>query len=177
MLEEVLINKQSFYKTKYTGNLEIINKHINHILEFDKGRQKTNIGGYQSNFINFGFEELINFTGMAISKILEQDNLQPHLDCFWLNINNGTHYNTAHIHSIHLMSCVYYHKVCCDKSPLVFTSIVPTIDTHEKKFIPQNQDLIFFDGIYPHRVDGCGHNDHERISIAFNYSYSPKEKQ
>tara|TARA_R100000773_G_scaffold18522_1_gene16794 strand:+ start:1305 stop:1832 length:528 start_codon:yes stop_codon:yes gene_type:complete len=175
MLEEVLINKQSFFKTKYMGNLEIIDKHINHILEFDQGRQISNIGGYQSNFINFGFEELINFTTIAISKILEKDNLQPNLDCFWLNINSGTNHNVGHIHGFNLMSCVYYHKVCCDKSPLVFTSMVPAVEPYEKIFIPNNQDLIFFNGIYPHRVDGCGHNDHQRISIALNYNL--KEKQ
>ena len=169
MLEETLINKKSYFKTKYTGNLEIIDKHINHILEFDTGRTKTNVGGYQSNSITFGFHELINFVTACLNKILEKDKVQCNLNNFWLNINNGKNYNQEHIHNINIMSCVYYHKVCCDKSPLVFTSMLPTIETYEEKFIPQNQDLIFFDGIYPHRVDSCGHNDHERMTIAFNF--------
>ena len=60
MIEKV-IRKESIYLNDYTGDTDIIQKHIDHILTFDKGRVVSNRGGYQSNNITFGFDDIINF--------------------------------------------------------------------------------------------------------------------
>lgn len=167
-MEEVIFQKRSLYKTKYTGDLNSLDKQINHLAEFDKGRKETNIGGYQSNFINFGFDELLTFVFNTAkhTPLLQDKNFR--LGGFWLNINKGSDYNETHVHSMNVVSAVYYHKICCNESPIVFTNHTPYIQKHFFKFVPSNQDIIFFDGLEPHYVEPCNQKEHTRISIAFN---------
>ena len=165
VLEKTIFRKNIFVD-KYDGDLSIIDKHINHILEFDKGKHITNRGGYHSNNITFGFEDLLKFIHNCFLKI----DLNVSLDNFWININKGTHYNIPHIHGVEgIMSVVYYHKVCCENSPLVFSQLVPQINFDEYTLVPENQMLVFFDANIPHKVLPCDQEDHERISLAFNY--------
>lgn len=159
------IYKESFYTTQYNGNVNEIQNHINHLLSFDKGRVISNRNGYQSNDITFGFFELIKFSIDSLSKI----NLKAKLSNFWLNINNGNSFNLPHIHDTHKWSGVYYHKVCCNESTINFHHLVPTIVSQSFLYSPKEKEMIFFKGIIPHSVTACGKDNHERISLAFNF--------
>jgi len=165
MLEEEIIFKQTLLKTQFKGDTNIIDLHIKHILEFDEGRVKSNIGGYQSNDITFGFQELITF----VFECFKEYNSNVILDNFWLNINKGTHFNKAHIHASNTWSVVYYHRVCCEKAALYFETLTPTLNNEPKQFFPKNQEIYFFDGLLPHGTVPCEQESHERISIAFNF--------
>ena len=133
MLTEKILFKDSAYLTKYEGDKNIIDKHIEHILLFDKGRKGSNEGGY------------------------------------WLNINKGNDFNHEHIHELNGASAVYYHKVCCDKAPIVFKHLIPQIIENTVDYIPQEGDIIFFPSYLPHGVRACGNPEHERISFAINF--------
>ncbi len=165
MFTEQILFKESLFHTKYTGNTAIIDKHIEHILFFDKGRQGSNEGGFQSKDITFGFEELLTFA----QKCAQQ--LEPSfiLGNFWLNVNKGNNYNSEHIHELNGASAVYYHKVCCDKCPIYFKHLCSQVVLGTPKFYPKNGDLIFFPAYLPHGVEGCNNPEHERISLALNF--------
>jgi hypothetical protein len=164
-MNEHIILKQSFFSKQFEGNLDIIDKHINHIQEFDDGRVLSNNGGYQSNDITFGFDELIK----SVQDGFKELNMKSQLANFWLNINKGTDSNDLHIHPFTHWSVVYYHKVCCKNSPLVFSSHIPLIHADKSIHIPLPQQILYFPGWYPHSVEPCNQTDHERISIAFNF--------
>ena len=165
MIEEV-IQKKVVYRTNYTGDTSIIDSHNHHLCSFDKGRVISNRGGYQSNDITFGYQDLIAFIINSFSLI----NKKATLINFWLNINKGIDFNTPHIHNMNIFSAVYYHKVCCDKSPLVFSDLVPTVLNWTYPIFPKNQEIVLFDSTIPHSVAPCNNHNHERISIAFNFA-------
>ena len=168
MLTEKILFKESLVHTKYDGDTDIINKHIEHILLFDKGRAGSYKGGYQSNDITFGFQELCFFVRDHALQIA--DNLV--FGNFWLNINKGTDFNTEHIHELNGVSAVYYHKVCCDKCPIYFKHLCPMIVENTPSFQPTSGDIVYFPSYLPHGVQGCGNPEHERITIAFNFGVS-----
>ena len=156
------------WREKYLGDTGIIDKHIRHIQEYDVGRKRSNQdGGYQSHDITFGFTELINF----IYKCFVEQKQNVTLANFWININKGTQSNDVHVHTNNVWSVVYYHKVCCNKSPIYFESLTPHFPMFETPYLlyPNNQELLFFDGIIPHGVKACNNANHERISVAFNF--------
>lgn len=167
MITEKILFKESLFHMKYKGDIDTINKHIEHILFFDKGRQKTNQGGFQSHDITFGFQELLSFLEIN----LKQFSKKLKLSNFWLNINKGNDYNLEHIHELDGVSVVYYHQVCCDKSPIYFKHLCPQLVTDTEKFYPKDQDIIVFPSYLPHGVESCGHQEHKRISFAFNYKH------
>lgn len=165
-MKEIIIRKEILYQTSYTGNLDILDDQIQHLRKYDKGRIKSNRGGFQSNDITFGFNELILF----IIENLKQLQVNATLCNFWLNVNSGTDYNNHHIHGISdTISVVYYHKVCCKQAPISFGHLVPVLHREEFEYYPENQDIIIFDDRIPHKVNPCNQQNHERISLAFNF--------
>jgi len=167
MLEEVIFYKESFFKKSYSGNKDSITQEIYNIIKKDPtGRTVSNVGGYQSNFLNGHFAELINF----IVKSFKDLKLTASLEGMWLNINNGESFNVPHIHLLNQYSCVYYQKVCCDSSPICFSHLIPTIVSEKFCYAPKENEIIFFKGRIPHHVLPCKGKNHERISIALNFS-------
>jgi hypothetical protein len=164
MIEEV-IYKESLFINEYTGDVDLIQKHIDHLLEFDPGRVMSNMGGYQSHNISFGFHDLIKF---ALNS-LELIKVEARLSNFWVNINKKSHSNDPHIHGINVWSAVYYHKVCCNIPKINFHHLVPTVIDQTFEFTPKEKQMIFFKGEIPHSVSPCTNQGHERISIAFNF--------
>ena len=162
--EEVITHKQNYFKTRFEGDTSSITKDIKLLTQYDVGRSKSNTG-YQSNFVDYGFKEILIFIEECSKILLEGNSFKIN---FWVNINRGTDFNYSHIHDKNTISAVYYHKVCCDKAPIVFEHLVPTVINKEVPFIPQDKDVIFFDGLSPHKVLACGNKNHKRISIAFN---------
>jgi hypothetical protein len=167
MIEKIL-SKDSCFLTEYLGDISLIQRDIDKLLSFDKGVSLSNRGGYQSNLIDFGFNDLTQFLVESLKSV----NINCMLNSFWLNINDGKSSNVCHIHespNFEAWSAVYYHKVCCDKSTINFHHLVPTIRTNITSVIPQEKMIIFFPGIYPHSVSSCNNENHQRISIAFNF--------
>jgi hypothetical protein len=164
MIEQV-IYKESIFYNDYKGDADTIQSHIEHILTFDKGRQLSNEGGYQSNSITFGFSNLIKFAVDGFATI----GLKAQLNTFWLNINSGNDFNRVHIHGLEEWSVIYYHKVCCDKATTNFSHLVPAMITEDFNFVPVERRMVFFRGLMPHSVSPCGGKDHQRITLAFNF--------
>lgn len=164
MIEQI-IHKDSFFINEYTGDTNQIDAHIRHLVTFDKGHVVSNRGGYQSHNITFGFHDLIDFA----YKSFESINMKVQLENFWANINKGNDHNDEHIHHTGMWSAVYYHKVCCEKSTINFHHIIPAIEIDVVKYPPKEKQMIFFKGIQPHSVSACHGENHERISIAFNF--------
>ncbi len=164
MIEEITY-KESCYLNFYKGDSSVIQGHIDHLLTFDKGRVVSNVGGYQSHAISFGFYDLIKFAIESLASI----DIKCNLGSFWLNINDGKSYNNTHIHELDSWSAVYYHKVCCEKATLNFHSLLPTIIKNEYKVVPKEKMMVFFKGHMPHSVSCCHGENHERITLAFNF--------
>ena len=95
-MKEVLIRKDSFFVTQYTGDKNIVDDQISYVQKYDKGRVVSNVGGFQSNYITFGFDELILFATKKLNEIGEN----VRLAAFWLNVNKGTDWNVPHIHTL-----------------------------------------------------------------------------
>lgn len=166
-IEEHILEKRSLFITGYKGDLVEIDRQIKILKEKDKGRVLSNRGGYQSNNITSGFEELVKYVHRVV--IRSHSNKKIELDNFWLNINKGNDSNNLHIHGFYTIAAVYYHKICCNKCPIIMEHLVPSIIEGYHSFNPNNQSIIVFDGMTPHKVLSCGNTDHERISIAFNF--------
>jgi len=166
VIEEVF-HKDSFFVSQYQGDENQIQEHIKHLVSFDKGRSVSNNGGYQSNNITFGFYDLINFAIKSLDSIGEK----VVLNSFWANVNRGNDYNASHVHNLIGWSAVYYHKVCCEKSTLNFHHLVPTVVEHaDYNYVPKEKNMVFFKSHQPHSVSPCYGENHERISIAFNFA-------
>jgi len=172
-MEEYILDKQSIFVTKFNGDISSIEENIKSVRNLDReGMIVSNENGYHSNYIHYGFEELKAEVQKEASQLLGNSQL----DCFWLNVNNGFSRNSIHVHmdkmssKFFCFSCVYYHKVCCENSPIVFESLIPSLFPNKHKYIPKNQDMVFFWGSIPHSVEPCLQENHERISIAFNIS-------
>ena len=166
MIEHTIF-KESIFVNHYKGNTDVMQEDIKHLVSFDKGRNKSNRGGYQSHDINFGFQDLIQFSVESLASIGER----VRLDNFWVNINRGNDYNVVHIHKLNAWSAVYYHSVCCEKATLNFHHLVPTVAGHEDyTYVPKVRDMVFFKSQQPHSVFPCCQENHQRISIAFNFA-------
>jgi len=164
MIEQVVYKESVFYND-YKGDANVIQSHIDHILTFDKGRKISNAGGYQSNFITFGFNDLLQFALDSFATIGKK----AQLNTFWLNINSGNDFNYVHVHSFEEWSVVYYHKVCCEKATTNFHHLVPALIPDKFNFVPVERRMIFFKGELPHSVSPCGEVNHQRITLAFNF--------
>ena len=164
MIEQI-VYKESIFCNDYKGDSSVIQNHIDHLLTFDKGRTVSNRGGYQSNYITFGFHDLIQFAIESFASI----NKKAQLASFWLNINSGDNYNDLHIHDLKDWSAVYYHKVCCEKPTTNFHHLVPSVISDTFYLTPIEKRMVFFSGMTPHSVSPCGGENHERITLAFNF--------
>ena len=158
------------------------------------GRKVSNVGGFQSNFINeenFLIKEFFNYAKQYILNyinVFEIDELSnPILVGAWFNINKKGDYNKQHFHItgeyLPHLSAVYYLKTSknCGKinfvNPDQFINVNPFFQKKLKFFNPFNSpeysinpeemDLILFPSSLSHYVEPNTSNE-ERISLAFN---------
>ena len=87
MIEKV-IRKESIYLNDYTGDTDIIQKHIDHILTFDKGRVVSN-----REVIKAMILLLVLMILLILLLSLASINFNCQLSNFWLNINDGNSFN------------------------------------------------------------------------------------
>jgi len=171
-------NYKSINKKLYKASMDLFN--------YDKkGREKSNYGGWHSdflhnyeNYITENFNELIDI----IYKILDDKKfgLDLKITDMWVNINNNGDYNLPHCHSNCNFSGCYYVKVPEDSGNMVFlepykwhnrnnSKMVEPDSTNflEHSVILEEGMLHIFRGFLPHKVNE-NLSKNERVSIAFN---------
>lgn len=158
-------------------------KELNEIMQKNKGRVVSNVGGYQSSDIDILDAPENLFT--TANKVLEICNeIYNHysvnqkivIQNFWFNINKYKDYNTNHVHHVDGLAAVYYVKCNDNSGNLIFQRPGPEIFTERDtppffnpfyEVAPKNGDLFIFPSNLDHSV-GPNLSDEDRISIAFN---------
>jgi|TARA_R100000005_G_C4912515_1_gene149534 uncharacterized protein (TIGR02466 family) len=158
--------------------------------KFDRGRIKTNVGGWQSTDYNGRPEKLSNlFTELQNSLIEYCKSLQivecKNISNYWINVNGYQHCNLPHIHPRSVLSAVYYPQVPYGAGHLVLehpmapvmvydwndVSVYPNrLNSAEYLMYPEPGDLVIFPSWLKHYVEPNLNKDIERISISFNVS-------
>ena len=177
-------------------NKELNNKLLKFCKKLKKtsGRNISNVGGFQSNFVNQDdplIKEFFNYTKQHIlnyTNVYEIDGLcDPTLHGAWFNVNKKGDYNKQHSHIsgeyLPHLSAVYYLKTSkncgklCFVNPDQFINVNPFFQKKLKFFNPFNSpeylinpkemDLIIFPSSLSHYVEPNTSSE-ERISLAFN---------
>lgn len=119
------------YEKQLKLNNEEIIKYCRKLKKHDKGKQITNVGGWQSTdlqgkhfILNELFEDIEHF-GNEYGKVLGLK-LPLKIDNIWININDYKDFNLEHFHGNSLISGVYYVKTQNNSGNIVFCN--PSID-------------------------------------------------
>lgn len=161
----------------------------------NKGRQVSNVGGFQSQQLSINAQPFINFFDVIrpylnlyvdIFEMQSQYVVEP--DSVWLNINKKNDFNRLHNHAGGVLPCdfcgVYYIKAEKNQghiqfiNPNTFTEHTPMFNRgiksnkncfnfHTFDVLPETGNLILFPNNLPHCVFPNKTNK-ERISLAFN---------
>jgi uncharacterized protein (TIGR02466 family) len=141
--------------------------------------QRSNVGGYQSDFINL--IDLFPCISKKLFPVLDalavQYKMQGSVSGAWLNINPKHTHNVCHTHSDGSLSGVMYLSTNKKSGDIVFYNPAPiqhypTISqlpsfSSQHAFTPENGDVIVFPSYLEHCVMP-NLSDEDRISIAFN---------
>lgn len=141
--------------------------------------KRSNVGGYQSDYINF--IELFPVITKKLFPILDalctELHMQGSVNGAWLNINKKHEYNLVHTHPQSSLSGVLYLSTNKRSGDIVFYNPAPvqhypSISTLPKfpsqhAFTPENGDVIIFPSYLEHCVMP-NLSDEDRISISFN---------
>ena len=159
----------------------------------DEGRVISNVGGYQSNFLNFQ-DKLLQPLSKEIEKHSTKylkDVLKGHwsqsLSDMWININNYKDTNLVHNHPGSEISGVYYVKVPQNSGCIVFRHPASselnhyyynTMNLGEREWdsytashweMPVTERVLYlFPSWLNHYVSPSHNKTEERISLAFN---------
>jgi uncharacterized protein (TIGR02466 family) len=155
----------------------------------DKGRQLSNIGGWQSDNLK-GVHKPLNQLFIEITKHIGifnqtlQLNMSNNLGNIWVNINGYKDTNAPHIHPGCLISGVYYVQTPKDCGNIEFTTSdfdLRSYEWNEKTVIDENNytvprwimpaienRLYLFPNWLTHCVQPNLNSIKERISISFN---------
>ena len=158
------------------------------------GRNVSNIGGHQTNFITIEeeplYEELIELLIPEIRSVVYAMNYHSHkqitiLQC-WININRKGHLNLPHIHTNTDFAGVYFIKTDSN-TPIGFKNPDPMIQQYEYRYTdyheynteghiyyPKDNDFIMFPSHIQHWVD-VNKTDIPRISLAFNVKITGRQ--
>lgn len=156
------------------------------------GRTFSNVGGWQSNDLNFNDVELQELLSNIYSRLIQmksdlgiKDIFKLAIKSMWVNINNRSNFNKPHCHPGSFISGVYYVDIDADRSgDIVFLNpnaaldyhwdinwfkdgIGQTISSTACYYKPKKTKLILFPGWLWHYVEPSN-SDKERISISFN---------
>jgi uncharacterized protein (TIGR02466 family) len=153
-----------------------------------KGREYSNVGGWQSNNIDFDphFRDIRKLISELLPEVYKdvynRNDRKPKLCSTWINVNTGKDINIPHIHPLsHIAGCVYI-KCNKDSGPIKFENPMNDLMRHydlhqttvntdvfqwEIDYNPSIGDVLFFPSWLYHSVMPSQDNE-ERISIAFN---------
>ena len=107
--------KTVIFKTKLNQDISKLIKFSNKIKK-QKGRELSNVGGYQSNNLdekNIALKSLIKEVSKNVNVFSKETLRIPqdlHLDSSWLNINGFRDFNNIHTHPFSIVSGVFYIK-------------------------------------------------------------------
>ena len=183
------IFKISIYKRKLALNIKEIENYCYQLKDKNKGRVRTNVGGWQSNDL-LKDNKILNH---LISSIVDNSNeFAKHLDFkkklsmdnIWININSYKDFNKTHCHSDCLISGVYYVKTPKNCGNITFVNnnsdnIYNCWGIHQfnnynnynspEWFIPSLENhLYLFPNWLNHYVQPNMNEKEDRISISFN---------
>ena len=116
-----------FFKDLNLNN-KVLEKYALQLKRKDKGRRKSNVGGYQTNDLPYETEEILQPLCNELLKNLEyykefvgfKMSLKKKLDNMWININGNKDYHTSHIHPACIFSGVYYINAPLNSGNIVF---------------------------------------------------------
>lgn len=144
-------------------------------------RNISNIGGWQSDILTVDtFPEITEQLEDVIKNVQSDihENFKVGLDGYWVNFNQKSHYNMAHVHPLSALSGVLYVK-CNEQSGNIKLNSNSLrehypINTFESplfrdtiEFQPKVGDVLIFPSWIYHSVLP-NNSDDARISIAFN---------
>lgn len=181
------MNEQRWFSVPiWYDYVEIDDQQLNNIIDFcfklsnyDQGRVKSNIGGWQSQDIHYdtfhqlnGLLEIFKLKISVLSKITDT---RLALNNCWININYKDNYNINHIHPNCVYSGVFYLSASQDQGDIIFKNpnpfshfVVPFIDDENLiHYKPETKKILMFPSWLEHRVEP-NLTDSPRISIAFN---------
>jgi len=180
--------KTVIFKTKLNQNINKLIKFSNEIKK-QKGRELSNVGGYQSNNLdekNIALKSLIKEVSKNVNLFSKETLRIPqdlHLDSSWLNINGFKDFNNLHTHPFSIVSGVFYIKTPVNCGSITFHTAAPIkcyvndniLEEYNnyncsKYFFPVEENgLYLFPSWLDHSVSPNLSNE-ERISYAFNFS-------
>lgn len=182
------IFKTSIWKVKLNLKLSSLEKEIENIVKKDKGREISNVGGYQTNDIDYKnstqllfLSELIKVhTGRYRENVGLDHNFK--MDNMWININKYKDFNKSHLHPRSSISGVFYVKCPKDCGNIVLENSASDFLSYDwnpnvKTFTSytsstwyiacENNLLLLFPSYLKHYVQPSLAQE-ERISISFN---------
>jgi uncharacterized protein (TIGR02466 family) len=153
-------------------------------------RIRTNVGGFQSNDLDFLNEkklqpfikDLIKNANKFCKLFSFKSNLNPYIDNLWININGHKDFNQPHIHPNSIISGAYYINVPENSGNIVFHNnafdlmyplsyvkidLFNEYNSSNWWIKPENNLLILFPSWLKHHVEPNLSNK-KRISISFN---------
>ena len=189
MLRNDLFKVPVYVSNFKPNDKKVFMKDVNTILKKDKGRMRTNIGGYQSNDLPLNnLQELLHKITEDSNLIVKDLNLKEglNLNNYWININKYKDSNLPHTHTKSVLSGVYYIKVPKNSGRIVFQSAYNHIisnywlDQYIDKYTSTNgskwfmevkeEMLLIFPSWLMHYVEPNLSKD-KRISLSFNLDY------
>jgi len=168
-----------------------ISKYCLELKHKNKGRNLSNVGGWQSNDltgVHMPLNELFKKIVENVQIFSEQLKIKSKLtiDNIWVNINDYKDFNLQHIHPNTLISGIYYIQTPedCGDLELIHPCSNFDYDWRADNFTeyneynslnyvikPQSDLLVLFPGYLPHFVKPNLNRNQSRISISFNSTY------
>lgn len=166
---------------------DIIKKYCLELHEQDKGRIRSNVGGWQSENLekDSRLDELLSEILFHSDYFLRELTLdfETGITNLWININKYRDYTKEHLHPNSKLSGVYYVDVPEKSGDIIF--LHPSYDllgydwnckstigsdyvSSGKKLSPKNGTLVLFPSWLRHLVEPNMNLTDDRISISFN---------
>lgn len=157
------------------------------------GNVISNVGGYQSDVLNFQlilenypeFKKLLDLIVQDVNKVVNKDDYLS-ISGAWININKSGDYNTHHVHPFSVISGSFYVNIPKNtkdgEAQIGFRRSREFDDYNMSDHLnnmdgmfrwssmwikPKNSDLVMFPSYVSHDVSPH-FSDEDRISIAFN---------
>jgi len=186
-MEIIDLFKQCVAKITLNENLTLLSKFCLKIKKQQKGRNISNIGGFQSENIELNSKEIKNLCNNITLhaneyfKNILKNKKNIFLDSLWVNVNNYKDFNMMHEHPFSKISGVFYVKTPKNCGNIVFISdskilsyLYPDSMTefnnyNASRFYLQSMEnvLYLFPSWLNHYVEPNLSNK-DRISISFN---------
>lgn len=176
-------------------NVKDIEAYTYNLMSTTKGRFYSNMGGWQSEFVDNNAEMLplideINKRLEALRSLINfKDEYDLKVESMWINVNHPYNYNTRHTHPGSYLSGSFYVKApdnsgnlvlkhpAQNHAPMLYSKEIfktyNDINSLTWNILPAENKLVMFPGWVEHEVEQNLSNE-DRISIAFNTDFYNK---